>query len=587
MDKNTYAYRWDSAARTIPEEPVIYYGDKTFTWRLFQQRSNRLAHALLELGMRRQDKVGIMQFNSNQYMEALYASLMTALVPVNVNYRYYQDELHYIIDNSDAAVLIFNEDFVDRIASIRDRLDKVKAFIVIGEGEYPDMYRYEDLIASHPGSKPALPWAEPTGDDLVFVYTGGTTGLPKAVMWRQEDGVLGMVGILIKGVSDNNKRLADAPTLVSDSRLWTNGFNRWLLRRDIVEKTSYQLLSALFNRPRLISYLIRGRLKIILCCPMIHGTALVGAMVGTMIGGSLVFLTGKSFDARELWQVVDRMGREAARTEVVGLMIVGDAFAVPMVEELERGDYDTSALNLIFSSGVLWSPEMKRKLLEHIPQVILQDVLGATEGLSTGYATTSSHREIPRATFKVRDGGPFPVRVINEETGEDVVPGSGEIGVMAVGGHVPVGYWKDPERTARVFKNIGGRRYNVFGDMCTVDAEGFVHLLGRGSECINTGGEKVYPEEVEETILDHPKVEDVGVVGTPHRRWGEAVTAVVVLRKGESATEEEIIDFCRGKIADYKKPKRVLFLSSLDRQPSGKKEYKLIREKAEEALRIE
>jgi fatty-acyl-CoA synthase len=354
-----------------------------------------------------------------------------------------------------------------------------------------------------------------------------------------------------------------------------------------VEKSSYQLLSALFNRPRLVSRIIKGRFKGVLCSPMIHGTALVGALVVTMLGGSVVLLTGKSFDAAELWETVERMGREAAGTEVMAMMIVGDAFAVPMVEELERKQYDTSALNLIFSSGVLWSPEMKKKLLEYIPQVILQDVLGATEGLTSGYATTSTHKEIPRATFKVKHKGPFPVKVMNEETGADVEPGSGEVGILAIGGHIPVGYWKDPEKTAKVFRTIGGRRYNVYGDMCTVDNEGFVHLIGRGSECINTGGEKVYPEEVEETIHDHPKVEDVAVIGTQHPRWGEAVTAVVVLKKGEAVTQEEIIDFCKGKIADYKKPKRVVFLPSLDRQPSGKKEYKLIKKKAGEALGTE
>lgn len=578
MDRNTFAYRWERIAESIGDEPVIRQGRRTLTWRQWNERSDRLARALLALGVARQDKVAVMEYNSCEYMETLFAAFKIAAGPVNVNYRYYSDELVYVIDNSDASVLVLNAEFAERVERIKDRLTGVRHFIVIGGGAPAGMLDYEELVSSQDGGPVELPWAGPSNDDILFLYTGGTTGLPKGVMWRQEDSVLGMIDVLVQGISDNTKRLADAPVLVTGSRLWDNRFNRWLLRRDLVERTSAGLLRALFNRPGLAAWLVRGRLKCVVCAPLMHGTAVVGAFTVLMLGGSIVLLEGKRFSASELWETVEELGLEAERTEVLGILIVGDAFALPMVEELERKHYDTSAVNLIFSSGVLWSPELKKGLLEHMPQAILQDVLGATEGLTTGYATTAAHKEIPRATFRVKRNGRVPVRVVDEETGRDIVPGSGDVGVMAVGGHVPVGYWKDPDKTAQVFKTIDGKRYNVFGDMCTVDSEGFIQFLGRGSECINTGGEKVFAQEVEETLADHPAVADVAVVGTPHPRWGQAVTAVVVLHDEHDASSDELIAFSRGRIADYKLPKRVVFTSSLQRMPSGKKEYRRIRQ---------
>lgn len=579
LDSNTFAGRWQRIAASIPDEIAIRQGSRTLTWREWDRRSTRLARALLGLGIGRQDKIAIMEYNSCEYMEAMYAAFKIAACPVNVNYRYYDEELFYVIDNSDASVVVLNAEFASRLGRIRHRLDKVRHFIVV-DGYAPNgMLSYEDLLSAESAGPLEYPWAGPGDDDILFLYTGGTTGLPKGVMWRQEDCVLGMIDVLVQGISDNTKRIADAPVLITGSRLWDNRLNRWLLKRDLVERFSAGALRALFNRPNLSSRLVRGRLKCIVCAPLMHGTAVVGAFTVLMLGGSIVLLEGKRFRASELWETVERIGREAERTEVLGILIVGDAFALPMVEELQRARYDTSAVNLVFSSGVLWSPELKKSLLEHMPQAILQNVLGATEGLTTGYATTAAHKEIPRATFRVNPEGRVPVRVIDEETGLDVAPGSGDVGVMAVGGHVPVGYWKDPEKTEKVFRTIGGRRYNVFGDMCTVDSEGFIQFLGRGSECINTGGEKVFASEVEETVADHPAVADVAVVGIPHPRWGQAVTAVVVLHDGRGdATGEDIIAFCRGRIADYKIPKHVVFSHSLERMPSGKKEYKRILE---------
>lgn len=583
-DRNTFAYRWETIAGAIGDRPAIVQGERTLTWREWEQRSNQLANALVDLGLERGDRVGIMEYNSIPHMESLFGILKTATCQVNVNYRYYDQELVYIIDNSDASVLIMNEEFAPRIERIRDRLEKVRHFLVIGSEAPPGMTLYEDLVARYPREKQRLPWRGPGPDDILLLYTGGTTGLPKGVMWRQEDTVLGMIDVLVQGIGDNASRLADAPQLVAGSKLLDNRLNRWLLKRRLTERLSVPLLKRLFNNGRIISKLVDGRMKCVVCAPLMHGTAVVGAFTTLMLGGTVVLLEQRRFSAAELWRTVERLGRESERTEVIGILIVGDAFAVPMVDELERGDYDTGAVDLVFSSGVLWSPQMKKKMLEHMPQVILQDVLGATEGLTTGYATTASHADIPRATFKVRKKGPAPVRVIDQGTGRDVEPGSGQVGVMAIGGHVPVGYWKDPEKSQRVFRTIDGRRYNVFGDMCTVDSDGFIQLIGRGSQCINSGGEKVYPEEVEEVLAEHPDVRDVGVVGVPHRRWGEAVTAVVVPRNGTHPDGEQLIAYCRGKIADYKLPKNVVFTSTLERMPSGKKEYALIREKAREAL---
>jgi fatty-acyl-CoA synthase len=520
------------------DAPALIYGDQVVNWPSFDRRSNNLAAWLIASGARPGDKLAVYLRNQPAYMETLAACFKARLVPVNVNFRYRDDELCYIFDDSDARFVVFAGEFAETLGRLRERLSKVERYLQVEDGAEPVEFAeaYESVVSTGEGARLDIARSP---DDLFFLYTGGTTGLPKGVMWRQED-----VWWALK--SATGAGLALDPPADLDEHLER-------IRRD---------------GPR-------GR--VMPACPLMHGTALFAAIGFIMGGGCIVTLSSHHFDAAELWSCVEK-------NQVNAVSIVGDAFARPMLSALDEnpGGYDLSSLVAIVSSGVIWSLEVKQGLLGHHPELVLIDSFGASEAIGFGSSIMTAQGDVGTARFAL---GPN-VKVFNERD-QEVRPGSGEPGFVARSGPIPLGYYKDEEKTARVFKTIEGVRYSIPGDWCTVSEDGTLNLLGRGSGCINSGGEKVYPEEVEEVLKTHPVVEDALVVGVPDARWGEAVTGVVQLRGGAELNEGALRSHVRQRLAGYKVPKRVLEIADLGRVVSGKADYSRVTEYARQQLGID
>jgi fatty-acyl-CoA synthase len=517
---------FELVADAVPDRLALAHGasGRTRTFAELEGRANALAR---HLGRRCApgDKVAIYSHNRPEFVEVLVAALKARLVPVNVNYRYREEELAYLLDNADAAAVGYEATFAPRLAALRDRLPKVRSWIELDDGAEgaPFAEPYEP-IASERAPRPDLARSP---DDLILLYTGGTTGLPKGVMWTQ--------GALWRalGGGGNAARGEPAPESPEEHALRV-------------------------RRPENAARLLPG-------CPLMHGTGQFMAYTVLGNGGSVVTLEGRRLDPHELW-------RTAAARRVSVLAIVGDAFAKPLLRALEeRPDaYELSSVQLVVSSGVMWSPPVKEALLARLPDgAALQDSFGSSEAVGFGLEITTRAGATRLGRFRI---GPN-CKVFTPE-GEEVEPGSGAAGYIARSGPIPLGYYKDEKKTAETFRELQGRRWSIPGDWCRVAADGTLELLGRGSVCINTGGEKVHPEEVEEALKLHPAVADAVVVGLPDESWGEAVTGVVELAAGAAAGEAELRAFVRERLSDYKVPKRIAFVASVGRSPSGKADYK-------------
>lgn len=513
-----FADVFEAVSHEVPDAPAIVQGSRRTSWADLDRRASALSAYLVKRGLQRQDKVAQYMPNRIEYLESFVGVLKGSFVPINVNFRYGPDELTYILDNSDARAVVFWGAYSDILASMLDRVVGVDVWLWIDAGTGPCptwAVSYEDVVSAD-ATGLQLPWTR-DGDDLVILYTGGTTGAPKGVMWRQDD-LFVQIGNASQGRYGDEPDIAYAMTRIA--------------------------------RP--------GR-KHLPAVPLMHGAGLFTCLPILSRGGSIVLLEKLSFDPVEL---LDTLERERVDT----LMWVGDAFAKPVLAALdaEPERWDLSSLVSIVSSGVIFSAENKKGILRHIPNVAIVDVFGSSETTTMG-TSISSKDGVSTATFRAKPD----TRIILPEGG-DVVPGSGQIGLLAFGGRQPLGYFKDPEKTKATFRTIDGKRYSVPGDWATIDSEGLVTLLGRGSTCINTGGEKVFPEEVEEVIKLHPKVHDAVVVGEPNERFGETVAAVVEFTAGESVTSEELISFVKTRLAGYKAPKRIIVVDSIGRGPSGK-----------------
>jgi fatty-acyl-CoA synthase len=461
--------------------------------------------------------------NRPEYVVSIAACFKARLIPVNVNFRYLDDELLYILDNSDADFVVFAEEFAERIEAIRGRSPGVGHWIQAGGRPGPGVEGFAALSEEGKGAGLDI---ERSGDDMLFVYTGGTTGRPKAVMWRHE-----ALWAALGGGRTLEANAGKAP-----------------------ESTAEHLGNVAAYGP--------GSRQIP-ACPLMHGTGLFTAMGNLAGGGCLVTLSSPGFDPGELFAAVEQ-------ERVDSLVIVGDAFARPMLSFLDANPdrYDISTLRLIVSSGVMWSRETKQGLLRHNSQMLLADLFGSSEAIGFGRSLTSSRGESRTARFRIGER----CKVFTEDHRE-VVPGSGERGFIARAGPIPDGYYKDPEKTARTFPVIDGVRYSIPGDWCTVAEDGHLTLLGRGSACINTAGEKVHPEEVEEALKLHDSVQDALVVGIADERWGEAVMAVVELLPEARFDEQALRDHVRDRLAHYKSPKRIFPVTAMFRAPNGKADY--------------
>ncbi|MEU0481717.1 AMP-binding protein [Streptosporangium sp. NPDC006013] len=533
-----FASIWEATADAIGDHVAVSHGDRAITWAGYEERAARLASALVESGLRPGSKVGLYLFNTPEYLEAQFAAFKIRAVPVNVNYRYLDDELWYLLDNADAEAVVFDAALAGPIGRVRDRLPQVRLWIRVGDDgdatEGDVGVPYEQLVSAH---QPA-PRINRDPDDVYMLYTGGTTGMPKGVMFP--------MGEFTRRWIANAAGLLGQPDV--DDPAWAVATAAALAEQGTL--------------PRFVP-----------ACPLMHGTGMwLGVLVPQMVGGRVVLLPGRGFDADELWTTV---GREAAN----GIVIVGDAFARPMLRALESAQaagrpYDASSVQLVLSSGAMLSAGVRQSLVERLPAgAAIGDMMGATEGPG-GSAVSTRDQSPGTARFL-----PTPDTKVFTPDWREVVPGSGEQGMLAVSGagNVPIGYYKDEERTARLVKVVDGVRYSVPGDWAQVEADGTVSLLGRGSGCINTAGEKVYAEEVEETVKLHPAIEDCLVFGVPDDRLGQRVVALVSSRTGPAVSGDDVTDWTRKRLAGFKVPKEVHVVETMPRAANGKADLRTAR----------
>ncbi len=526
------ASAWEAVADAVGEQTALSVAGVRTSWADYDHRAACLAGTLQALGLEAGSKVALYCYNGYEYPEAQYAAFKLRCVPANVNYRYLGDELAYILDNSDAEALFFDHSLSDRVDAVRKQFPKLKALVQVGGVSAPPWsLSYEEALEGPPMSR-----IERSGSDLWFLYTGGTTGMPKDVMWSHD----ALFANMEKTFVSMGEELPATPAEAA--------------------ATATRILAA------------GTRIRQLCAAPLMHGTSGLSSLATLTHGGMLVTLGQRSFDPDELWGIVES-------EEITMVTIVGDAFARPMLDSLDRAEesgrsWDLSSLRLLLSSGVMFSAPVKAGLLKH-HDCTLVDILGSSEGTGIGSQVTSrSLGSAPTARFSLGD----KARVFDED-GLDVVPGSGERGLLALGEPIPLGYYKDSAKTEDTFPMIGGRRWSMPGDWAIVEEDGTITLLGRGSACINSGGEKVYPEEVEEALKEHPDVVDCNVVGTPDDRWGEAVAAVVEPSSGagDELNEKVLRLHARTLLAGYKVPKRILLVDHIQRGPNGKPDYKWAR----------
>jgi acyl-CoA synthetase (AMP-forming)/AMP-acid ligase II len=536
-----FATLWESIADVIGDSPALTHGDLTRTWTEYDDRAGRLAQAMVDAGLGADSKVGLYLYNSNEYLEAHFAAFKFRGVPVNVNYRYLDEELWYLLDNSDAEALFFHSSLGDRVARVVDRLPKLKLIVEVSDSTDHHVAKavaYESVVSGHSPMK-RITRSE---DDTYMLYTGGTTGMPKGVMYKMGPMAQGFItgGLPLVGL---------APPATVDELPAT-------VRAGVEAGTGVVSMPS---------------------CPLMHGTGIwIGAMMPHIGGANVVTMKSRSFDAVEMLETVET--RKISMT-----VVVGDSFVKPIIRAIDEAaakgrTYDLASLKLMLSSGVMWTAEVKEQLLDRVEHLVLVDAMGSSEG---AMGTAISMKGLPPQTAKF---SLQPTTKVFTDDDREVQPGSGEIGKVAAGGSVPFGYYKDPEKSAKTFRTINGVPYSFPGDLAMVAEDGSLILLGRGSQVINSGGEKIFPEEVEEAVKRVPGVLDCLVVGIDDEKFGQAVTAVASLAAGQSVDEATIIAGVKNQLAGYKAPKRVVFVSTVPRAPNGKADYKTAKNMAIDAL---
>ena len=512
---------WESIADAIPDEIALIHGTRVRTWRELDDRAARLASGLRAAGIGEGDKVALDLYNCGEYLEAFFATIKLNAVHVNVNYRYRHEELRQLLEDADAAVVIAHASLADRIRDVAPRLPLLRGIIEVRDpDDRPPGSDYEDLIRSHP---PIGRMSRAGG--MYLSYTGGTTGLPKGVMYE-------MAGV-------TQRTLGTRAMICGVDVDWEAG----------------PAAAAIELRDR-------GERPVALpASPFMHSTAFTFASLPALTsGGAIATLENRRFDADATLAAIDKVGATV-------LAIVGDAFGRPLVQALDEraangAAYDTSSLRVVCSAGVAWSADTKRRLLDYIPHATLVDACGSTEGGTYGISIVGKGDDVSTARFARAPG-----TIILDERDEEAAPG--EVGLIAAVTQT-TGYYKHPEKTAETFRTINGERYVVPGDLGRIEPDGSITLLGRGTSVVNTGGEKVHPEEVEDVLKAMPSVVDAIVVGIPDERLGQAVAAVVQPRSGASLTAAEVEAAVREHLAGYKAPRRVAFVDEIPRSPNGK-----------------
>ena len=531
-----WATLWEAFADAQPDQTAVVVGERSQTWRELDDRAARLASALADRGATVGTRIAQLMYNCPEYLESSYAAFKSRATPINVNYRYKAPEIAYICNNAGAEVIVFHGSLGPQLADAVAQMPTVRSLLQVDDGTplIEGAEWYHDVVAA---AAPA-PRIERSGEDTLMLYTGGTTGNPKGVVWRHVDlfGALGFTAYMSAGI--------EVPTTPED-----------------VGRVAAELRA-------------EGKSPVMLCAPpLMHGTALFLAIGAFVMGGSVVLLGSRSFDADELWDLVQRH-------RVTQISLVGDAFARPLNEALDASEaagllHDLTSVTRIVSTGATLSADQKRAFQRRLPNAVIVDMIGASEGGPYAMSMTMPGSEPPEtAVFTA----PPNVVTIDPLTDQVLPRGSDVPGMLGATGAMPRGYWGDDAKTAQTFRTIDGVRYTVPGDFALIAEDGTVTLLGRGSVCINSGGEKIYPEEVEVAARKHPNVIDANVVGVPHERFGE--TVVLVCSVSEATSEADIISTVKASIADYKAPRRVVFVDEVYRAPNGKADYRWAKEQA-------
>ncbi|MDC0198588.1 acyl-CoA synthetase [Pseudomonadota bacterium] len=534
-----FASVWEMVSDLVPENDALICGEDIVSWKEYDDRASKIASALSEAGLGANSKAGLYLNNSNEYLIAQYAIFKVGGIPINVNYRYVEEELIYLLENSDAEAVFYHACYSSRIKEIAGSLPNIKAWIEVSDGtesKFDQSLKYEDLLNQHSSMKRIH--RDP--ETIYMLYTGGTTGMPKGVMYKQGEFLVYLFRTLKAMGYDVPEDLSDLESRIEASKS-SNAF-----------------------------------IRSVVGCPLMHGTGMwLGAFLPLLLGGTAITTSNLGFDSDQLWAQVQNK-------KATNIVIVGDAFAKPMLDALNRGvsdgnAYDISSVQVIISSGVMWSAEVKQGLLEH-HDMKLMDTMGSTEG---GMGASVTTRDNPPATAKFALN---PGVIILADDGEILTPGSEKIGLIGTSGLVPVGYYKDEKKSAETFREVDGVRYSFPGDYAKLEVDGTITLLGRGSNCINSAGEKIYPEEVEEALKKDALVFDCLVVGMPDEKFGQKIVAVVSTVDNKKVNEAELIENTRKSIAGYKLPKTILFTDEVQRAPNGKANYKWAKTFAEEQL---
>ncbi len=534
-----FASVWEMISDIIPDNQALICEDEVILWKDYDIQSSKIATALSNAGLSANSKAGLYLNNSNEYLIGQNAIFKIGGVPINVNYRYVAEELIYLLDNSDSEAVFYHACYSSRIKEIADSLPNIKVWIEVADGSeshYKDALKFEELLESCD----PMERIHRDPNTIYMLYTGGTTGMPKGVMYKQGEFLVYLFRTL--------KAMGyDVPEDINDLEQQIYDFK---------EENSF--------------------IKSLVGCPLMHGTGMwLGAFLPLLLGGTAITSKNLGFDADQIWKQVED-------TQTTNIVIVGDAFARPMLDALDRAvesgkPYDLSSVNVIISSGVMWSEEVKNGLLKH-HNMMLMDTMGSTEG---GMGSSVSNRDNPPKTAKFSLN---PGVIILADDGEILEPGSDKIGMIGTSGLVPVGYYKDKAKSDKTFKEVNGVRYSFPGDYAKLEKDGSITLLGRGSNCINSAGEKIYPEEVEEAIKRNKEVFDCLVVGVDDQKFGQKVIAVVSMESGTHITQDLLVDSTRAFLAGYKLPKKIIFVDEVKRAPNGKANYKWAKEIANESL---
>jgi acyl-CoA synthetase (AMP-forming)/AMP-acid ligase II len=529
---------FESLVDVIPKRTAIVSGERRLTFAELDERSNRIANFLKSRGVGHDDHVGLHLYNGTEYVECMLACFKVRAVPINLNYRYVAAEMRYLFENADLVAVFSQREFAQIVSDAGTGVDSIKTVVLLEDGsdvEAPELPSF-DYDTTLDAASPERDFAPRSGDDIYIIYTGGTTGMPKGVMWRQED-------VFFAGLQGGNPG------------------------GDPIERPEQLAENAAEEGPD------EGGVSILPAAPFIHGAAQWGSFICLFTGGKLVLQPGKSFSAKRVCELVDE-------EDVNTITLVGDAMAMPIADVLDAGDYKFESMYAIASAGAVLSPSVRDKLIELLPDCMVLNSFGSTETGHQGSAYPGSETgQEGRPSFEMDESN-----TVLDDDFKQIVPGSGVIGKLARKGRLPLGYYNDPKKTAERFVEVDGVRWSLPGDYATIEEDGRITVYGRGSNCINTGGEKVFPEEVEEALKSHPDVFDALVVGLKDEKWMQRVAAVVQPRSGKSPSLDELQNHCRQSIAGYKVPRQLTLVEQVMRMPSGKPDYTWAKDEAGKGL---